>query len=182
MRRLWIARGATALFAVALTGALLWLAGTLPSSRAAAGVAVAVVVGCCIVLWWTRKDLLSPVDAASWYVARRDEAVAPPAMDYRLVRLRRDVRDAVTTSDGRPDRIHPQLVHLSEQLLRERHGIDLETEPERAAALLTEALSTYLSTPPATNHHTTVRELDRAVLGVEQLCAQPTTPNGTRIE
>ncbi|MGB3686847.1 MAG: hypothetical protein WA991_13585 [Ornithinimicrobium sp.] len=179
MRKQWIARGMTALLTVAATGALLWFAGTLPSSVAAAAAAVAVIVGCCILLWWTRKDLPAPIDTASWYVVRRDEAVVPPAMDYRLVRLRRDVRDALTKSHDRPDRIHPQVMHLSEHLLRERHGIELETEPERATAVMDDALSAYLSSPPTMNHRTAVRELDRVLRGVEQLSAQPTTTNGT---
>ncbi|CAN5516625.1 hypothetical protein BH23ACT6_BH23ACT6_23130 [soil metagenome] len=169
MKARWIKRVLAALVLATGAGALMWLAGALPSSGLTAGAATALLAAVCGVLWWTRQDLQAPSDAASWYVVRRDEAVVPPAMDYRLVRLRRDLRDALSTSEDRTDRIYPLIRHLTAQRLRERHGIDLEAEPERAETVLSADLASYLTRPPTMNRRSSRREVEAAVDGIEQL-------------
>src|SRR5699024_10381273 len=86
------------------------------------------------------------VERAYWASTPRTDAVPPAALDYRLLRLRRDVRDAVERDDRR-DEVHAVLRDLAAERLRARHGVDLDTEPARAAELLGPALHHYLSHP-----------------------------------
>ncbi|MGB5953378.1 MAG: hypothetical protein WBG57_12810 [Ornithinimicrobium sp.] len=169
MSKRWIARALALAIMTSAFGTMLWFAGVLPSSPVMAAAAAGLIAISCALLWWTREDLRAPTEGATWYTVRRDDAAVPPAMDYRLVRLRRDVRDAVAKSSDRGDPIHPLITQLTAQRLRDRHGIDLLAEPERARDVLSEPLATYLSKPLSSDRRTTRRELDQALLGVEQL-------------
>lgn len=74
-------------------------------------------------------------------------------------------RDALRTVVGRWERVlqraasdtgsaravHRTLAELTDERLRQRHGLSRSSDPERARALLGDQLWTYLATPPTRN-------------------------------
>ena len=168
MRHSWVTRGVVALSCVGLGGVLLWFVGSLPRDPLFAGVVAVLLGGAITALWWSSVDLPRPADAASWYAVRREESAVPPSLDYRLVRLRRDLRDALERND-RGDEVHPLLRELTRVRLLQRHTVDLDTEPEQAVALMSPALAKYLASPPKANEKRSMKQLSDALTGIEEL-------------
>lgn len=168
MRHRWITRMVVALSCIGLGGALLWFAGSLPRDPVFAGFVAALVGGAVAALWWSSVDLPQPADAASWYAVRREESAVPPSLDYRLVRLRRDLRDALERND-RGDHVHPLLRELTRARLMQRHTVDLDADPDAAAALMSPALAKYLASPPKGNEKRSMKQLSDALTGIEEL-------------
>ncbi len=168
MRHAWITRTAVAVICIGLGGALLWFGGSLPREPIVAAVVAVLVGGALAALWWSSIDLPRPADAASWYAVRRDEAAVPPSLDYRLVRLRRDLRDALERNDRR-DEVHPLIRELTRARLMQRHTVDLDAQPDEAAALMSAALTTYLASPPKANEKRSMKQLSDALTGIEEL-------------
>ncbi|MGB3827330.1 MAG: hypothetical protein WA962_01005 [Ornithinimicrobium sp.] len=167
-RSSWVARLLTVVVVAAAVGALLWFVGSLPRDPAVAAVVVVVLAASFGLLWWSTSDLPPPAEAASWYSVRRDDATVPPALDYRLVRLRRDLRDTLERSD-REDLVHPLIASLTRERLLERHGIDLHTHPQDARQHLTPELLRYLAHPPKSTAKGSFRQISDALTGIEEL-------------
>ncbi|MGB3258956.1 MAG: hypothetical protein WBG89_04260 [Ornithinimicrobium sp.] len=168
VRASWAARILTVVLLAAAGGGLLWFVGSLPRDPVLAGAITVIISGILSVLWWSRSDMPAPAETASWYAVRRDHSAVPPALDYRLVRLRRDLRDALERSD-REDLVHPLISTLARDRLLERHGVDLHTDPDEAAKHLTPALATYLSRPPTTTAKASFTQISGALSGIEEL-------------
>ncbi|MFK5689745.1 hypothetical protein ACI3EY_08750 [Ornithinimicrobium sp. LYQ92] len=117
---------------------------------------------------WVLARTGEEVDQAYWVSTPRQDAVPPSALDYRLVRLRRDLRDALERDD-RADEIYPVIRELTAERLRARHDIDLDTQPELARTVLDPALRRYLDTPPTDTRRRSKSALHTAIEGVERL-------------
>lgn len=149
-------------------GVVLYVVGSLRYSLAEALLAVtlaAVVLG---LAPWAVSRTARRSERAYWVSTPRQEAVPPSALDYRLVRIRRDLRDAAERDD-RPDEIQPLLRELAAERLRAHHDVDLDTEPERARALLDPQLWHYLSTRPPGTRRRSRAVLNTALEGIEKL-------------
>lgn len=164
----WAARIATVIILAAAGGGLLWFVGSLPRDPILAGAVIVIVAGSLSLLWWSRSDMPPPAETASWYAVRRDHASLPPALDYRLIRLRRDLRDALERSD-REDVVHPLISSLARDRLLERHGIDLHTDPAGARQHLSAALVAYLAHPPKSTAKANFTQISNALSGIEEL-------------
>lgn len=150
------------------TAAVLWYIGSLPHSIPEV-VLVALLGGAAgALITWALSRTGQHVERAYWVSTPRQEAVPPAALDYRLLRLRRDLRDAIERDD-RPDEIHPVLVDLASERLRSLHGLDLATEPERAEQAMDPALWTYLTHPPTDTRRRSKGALQTAIEGIEKL-------------
>ena len=149
-------------------GGLLWYVGSLPYSLARVGVVVLLggTVATLAISLLSRTG--EGVERAYWVSTPRGEATAPAALDYRLLRLRRDLRDALERDD-RTDGIYPVLRDLAAERLRAHHDIDLETEPERARAAMDNRLWHYLTHPPTDTRRRSRSSLQHAVEGIETL-------------
>lgn len=160
-------RGLLPTLALALVvGALLWYVGSLPHS--VPEVVLVVALGAAVLTLSQRMLTGLHVERAHWVSAPRQDSVPPSALDGRLVRLRRDLRDALSRED-RADEIHPLLRELTAERLRARHDIDLDAEPERARAALDPRLWTYLSRPPTDPRRRSRGTLEHAIEGIEKL-------------
>ncbi|MGB3762321.1 MAG: hypothetical protein WA966_03795 [Ornithinimicrobium sp.] len=168
VRASWAARILTVVILAAVGGALLWFVGSLPRDPVLAGAVTVLTTGVLSVLWWSRSDMPAPAESASWYAVRRDHSAVPPALDYRLIRLRRDLRDALERSD-REDLVHPLICALARDRLLDRHGVDLHTDPDEAASHLTPALAAYLEHPPTTTAKASFTQISDALSGIEEL-------------
>lgn len=153
---------------VLLLGALLFFVGSLQHSlaEAAAVVVLAALVLPLLVLAITRTGRYA--ERAWWASTPRQESVAPSAMDYRLLSIRRDLRDALERDD-RPDPVHPLLRELAAERLRSHHGVDLDTQPDAARALVDPHLWRYLTTPPTDTRKRSRTALHTAIEGIEKL-------------
>ena len=89
-------------------------------------------------------------------------------MDYRLVRIRRDLRDALERDD-REDPVWPLLRDLAAERLRARHDIDLDADPEAARQVVDPLLWRYLTTPPTDARKRSRSALHTAIEGIEKL-------------
>lgn len=157
-----------ALVGALLVGALLYYIGSLPYALPLAVVAV-VLVGLVLGLaLWGATSTTRDVEQAYWVSTPRQESAPPDAMDYRLLRLRRDLRDALERDD-RGDHIYPVVRELAAERLLAHHDVDLETEPERARAVLDPHLWNYLTRPPTDRRKRSKSALHTAIEGVEQL-------------
>lgn len=107
-------------------------------------------------------------ERAYWASTPRQESVPPSAMDYRLLRIRRDLRDALERDD-RDDPIYPLLRELTAERLRTGHGIDLDTQPEAARQVVDPLLWRYLTTPPTDTRRRSRSALHTAIEGIEKL-------------
>lgn len=153
---------------VIVVGALLYYVGSLRYSALEAVAAVllgAVVLG---LVPWAIARTGSGADRAYWLTLSTQDAAPPAPLDYRLVRLRRDLRDAVERDD-RVDEIYPVLRELAAERLRSRHGVDLDAEPERARPLVDDHLWRYLTTPPTDSRKRSRTALQTAIEGIERL-------------
>ena len=154
--------------AVLALGTLLYLVGALPHTLPEV-VAVVLLAGAALgLLLAALRRTGHGVEPAWWASTPREEAIAPAALDYRLVRLRRDLRDALERDD-RPDTVHAVLVDLAAERLRAHHGVDLTTQPEEARALAGPELWAYLTTPPSGTRRRSRGTLQTAVEGIEKL-------------
>ena len=168
MNRRWAVRAGTVTILGAGAGALLWTIGVLPADPVLAAWTTVLLLGAAAGTWWSATDLPRPLEPASWYVVRREDAPAPPALDYRLVRLRRDLRDAVQSAE-RPDALYPLLRNLTAHRLQERHDVDLEAEPQRARQHLAPPLQDYLAAPPPPHRRQSAPRLQAVVTAIEEL-------------
>lgn len=107
-------------------------------------------------------------ERAYWASTPRQETTAPSSLDYRLISLRRDLRDALEREDRR-DAIHGLLRELTAERLQANHDIDLDAEPERARAVLDPNLWTYLTNPPTDTRRRSRALLHTAIEGIEKL-------------
>lgn len=153
---------------VLVAGGLAFYVGSLRYSVAEA--AAVVLLGSLVVALvpWVIAATGRSAERAYWVSTTRQEAAPPDALDYRLVRLRRDLRDAIERDD-RTDEIYPVLRGLAAERLRARHGIDLDAEPERARAAVDAHLWRYLTTPPVDTRKRSRTSLRNAIEGIEKL-------------
>lgn len=167
-RARWVGRvlGGSAV-SVAL-GSVLWFVGVLPHGYLTS-IALALVLGLVVLLVvWTAQEQGPHLAAATWYSPTDREAVPVLALDYHMLRLRRDLRAALERND-RPDEIYPLVVELAAERLAARHAVDLRTQPEEARRLLAPGLTAYLTNPPKGNERRSRRQLERAIQGIEEL-------------
>lgn len=153
---------------VLVAGAVAFYVGSL---RHSVPEAVAVVLLAAVVVSlvpWAIAATGRSAERAYWVATTRQEAGPPDALDYRLVRLRRDLRDAVERDD-RADQIYPVLRDLAAERLRAHHGVDLDTEPERAREVVDAHLWRYLTTPPVDTRKRSRTSLRTAIEGIEKL-------------
>lgn len=151
-----------------LLGAALYAIGVLRYSIPEA-VLVALLGGAVLTLLpWVLSETGEGVKRAYWLSTTSQESMPPAAMDYRLLRLRRDLRDAVERDD-RYDAVYPVLRELAAERLRSSHDIDLDAEPERARQVLEPQLWRYLSTPPTDTRRRSRSALHTAIEGIEKL-------------
>lgn len=149
-------------------GALLWYIGSLPHT--VPEVVLVVLLGTAT-LGLIHRVLSSAgreVEPAYWVSTPHAESAAPTAMDYRLLRLRRDLRDALERDD-RPDHIYPVLRELAGERLRHEHDIDLDEQPEAARQVLPPGLAGYLDSPPTDHRKRSRNALLHAIEGIEKL-------------
>lgn len=146
-RRQWSQRilGATTL--TLLVGAALWYVSSLPGNLALALTVTALLTAVGGLVLWSHTDHAREIEPATWHVTRLTEATGPMSLDYRLMRLRRDLRDTLQRTD-REDTIHPLLCDLVVERLRQRHGIHVREDPESARAHLPAELWHYMTHPP----------------------------------
>lgn len=149
-------------------GALLYYIGALPHTvpETVLMVLLATAVLALIHRLLTRDG--REVEPAYWVSTPHAESTPPAAMDYRLLRLRRDLRDALERED-RPDHIYPVLRELTAERLRARHDIDLDDQPELARQVLSPGLLKYLDTPPTDTRRRSRSSLHHAIEGIEKL-------------
>ena len=168
LRWLRIRRAVLAFLATIAVGALLWylqvLRYDIPST-----LVVTLSVGAVVaILSWVMAEESPRLKAAYWFATNRQEAVRPGALDYRLLRLRRDLREATERTD-RSDEIFPVIRALAAERLLAHHDIDLETDPDGAAAVMHPTLTAYLSHPPTSTARRSKRDIDRALDRIEEL-------------
>lgn len=154
--------------ATLLVGGLLYYVGSLPHTVPEAVLVILLTGAAASLVLWALTRTGQEVERAYWVSTPRQEAVPPAALDYRLLRLRRDLRDAVERDD-RQDAIYPVLRELTAERLQARHGVDLDAEPERARALLDPALQQYLDRPPTDTRRRSRSALHTAIEGIERL-------------
>lgn len=150
------------------TGAVLAVVGVLRHDLPTTVLLVAVVGVVVSLLTWTLAEHGTRLSAPYWFASTREEAVRPAPLDYRMLRLRRDLRDALERSD-REDEIYPVVRQLAAERLRARHDLDLDTQPEEAATVLHEQLTRYLTHPPQGTGKRSKRDLTRALDRIEEL-------------
>lgn len=157
-----------ALLLVPVVGGLLWYVGSLPHSLPEVLLVIA-LGGIAVTLVLTSVGRVGEgVERAHWVSTPHHESAPPAALDYRLMRLRRDLRDALERDDRR-DEIHGVVRDLAAERLLTRHGIDLDTEPERAEQAVGPRLWTYLTHPPTDTRRRSRGALENALEGVEKL-------------
>nr|MBA2696514.1 hypothetical protein [Actinomycetota bacterium] len=167
-RTVWARRvGVTALVLGGLV-LLLWYVGSLPHGLILGGLGVLAAGAALTVLNWTVTEHSAQLVGASWFPSRREESIAPSILDYRLLRLRRDLRDTTERSD-REDTIYPVLVALVAERLLSVHGVDRDTDRERADALMHPDLVRYLANPPRDTRKRSRRELHTVIERIEEL-------------
>lgn len=166
--RLWRGRVLNSLGLVVLLGLLLWYVRVLPESLVLALFVMLLLVLVTGLLMWSHADHRGELERASWHAARPADSSGPMALDYRLVRLRRDLRDALQRDD-RPDQIHALVCDLALDQLREQHGVDARSDPEAAEALLDPQVWDYLTSPPTTTARRSARQLAHVLDQLEQL-------------
>ena len=167
-RAAWAWRiGSTVVVATGI-GLLLWYVNSLRHGVVLSAGVVASVTAVVALLVWTTGEHGQRLQAASWFPSRREEATPPSSLDYRLLRLRRDLRDTTERND-REDCIYPQIVELTQERLQSGHGIDLHAEPDRAGEVLHPELVKYLTHPPHGTGKRSRRELHTVIQRIEEL-------------
>lgn len=150
------------------TGVVLWYIGSLPYSPVEAVLVVLLTTTVLLLVHFALTRTGRAVRPAYWVSSPRLESAPPAAMDYRLLRLRRDLRDALERDD-RPDDIYPVVRGLAAERLRAHHDIDLDTQPEQAQRVAAPGLWAYLSTPPTDTRKRSRSALHTAIEGIEKL-------------
>ncbi|MFK5633113.1 MULTISPECIES: hypothetical protein [unclassified Ornithinimicrobium] len=153
---------------VVALGVVLFVVGSLRYSMAEALLVVLLAAVVLALVPWSVTRTARRSERAYWVSTPRQESVPPAALDYRLVRIRRDLRDAVERDD-RPDEIYPLLRELTTERLRSRHDLDLDSEPERVRALVDPQLWRYLTTPPTDTRRRSRAAVHTALEGIEKL-------------
>lgn len=151
-----------------ILGGVLWLIGSLRQEPWVAFLVVVLGALVASLAPWAISRTGGEAERAYWTSTPRQEAVAPTALDYRIVKIRRDLRDSLERDD-RPDSIAPLLRELAAERLRAHHDIDLDAEPERAQAVMTPELWRYLNHPPGGTRRRHRSVLHTAIEGIEQL-------------
>lgn len=149
-------------------GAGLYYIGSLRHSVLEAALVVLLATMVIVLLPWALTRTSRYAERAYWVSTPRQESTPPAALDYRLVRLRRDLRDALERDD-RGDVIQPLLREITAERLLAHHDIDLDAQPERARATLDPHLWTYLTTPPTGTRRRSRTLLHTAIEGIEKL-------------
>lgn len=169
-RRRWdrARRTATAFVLTAIAGLVLWYINVLRVDLTTALVITVVVGAIVTLLTWVMSEESPRLKPAYWFASMRQESTRPSAMDYRIMRLRRDLRDATERSD-RTDEIFPLVRALAAERLAAHHDIDLATDPDAGQALMHPDLVKYLSHPPTDTHKRSKREIARALDRIEEL-------------
>jgi hypothetical protein len=153
---------------IVLLGALLYFIGSLQHTLPEA---VAIVLLAALALPLLLRTVLGTgryAERAWWASTPRQESAPPSAMDYRLLSIRRDLRDALERDD-RDDPIHPLMRELAAERLRAHHDVDLDTQPDAARALMDPLLWRYLTTPPRDTRKRSRTALQTAIEGIEKL-------------
>lgn len=166
--RRWPTRIVLSVLCCAALGALAWYVGSLGHHPVLNVLVILLCGAVAFPLTWTIADHGQHATIASWYATRLEESTPPATLDYRLMWLRRDLRDTVERGD-RPDVIHPLLVDLVRERLSAKHGLDLDTQPDAARQLLHPELVRYLDHPPSSNRRQDRRRLESVVHRIEEL-------------
>lgn len=157
-RRVWPRRVLRVAALTVVVGAVLWYISSLPGNPALAAAVMTLLTTVGALLVWSHTDHADELEPAAWHLTRTTESTPPMSLDYRLVRIRRDLRDALERSD-RPDAIHPLICDLVIQQVRQRHGVDARADPEAARAHLPPDLWHYLTHPPQDTRRRSAKEL-----------------------
>ncbi|MFX0537943.1 hypothetical protein ACQBAT_04215 [Ornithinimicrobium sp. Y1847] len=155
---------------VLAVGAVMFYIGSLRHTPLEAVVVVALAAVVIALLPWALTRTTRYSERAYWASTPRQESVPPSALDYRLVRLRRDLRDAIERDD-RPDLVHPLLRELAAERLLAHHDIDLDDPDaaDAARARMDDQLWHYLTTPPTDRRKRSRSSLHAAIEGIEKL-------------
>lgn len=163
-----VRRAVLAFLATAVVGGVLWYINVLRYDLATA-IVIALTIGSVVtLLTWVMSEESPRLKAPYWFSPLRQESVRPAPLDYRMLRLRRDLRDATERSD-RTDEIFPVIRALAAERLMTRHDLDLDTEPEAARRVMHPDLTTYLSKPPTGTAKRSKRDITRALDRIEEL-------------
>lgn len=149
-------------------GALLYYIGSLPHTLPEAVLVVLLGTVGLALIHRALRAATREVEPAYWVSTPHAESAPPAAMDYRLLRLRRDLRDALERDD-RPDHVYAVLRELTAERLRARHDIDLDDQPELARQALSPGLVRYLDAPPSDTRRRSRSALHHAIEGIEKL-------------
>lgn len=149
-------------------GALLYYIGSLPHTLPEAILVVLLGTAVLALIHRVLTRAGREVEPAYWVSTPHTESAPPAAMDYRLLRLRRDLRDALERDD-RPDHVYPVIRELAAERLRAHHEVDLDQEPGRARELLPQGLASYLASPPTDTRRRSRSALHHAIEGIEKL-------------
>ncbi|WP_256839637.1 hypothetical protein [Ornithinimicrobium faecis] len=161
-------RAVLAFLCTVAAGVLLWFINDLRFDLFTALV-IALTVGAVVtLLTWVMAEESPRLKAAYWFATSREESVRPAALDYRMLRLRRDLRDSTERSD-RTDEIHPVIRALAAERLLAHHDIDLDSAPEAAAEVMGPRLTAYVSHRPTGTGRRSKRDIDRALDRIEEL-------------
>lgn len=163
-----VRRAIVAFLSTAAVGALLWFINVLQFDLPTA-LLVAVLIGVVLtLLTWVMAEESPRLKAAYWFASMREESVRPGALDYRMLRLRRDLRDATERSD-RTDEVYPVIRQLTAEKLLAVHDIDLSADPAAAEAVLPPDLAAYLAKPPTGTSRRSKRDIHRALDRIEDM-------------
>lgn len=163
-----IRRAVLAFLATAVVGGILWYINVLRYDLTTA-IVIALAIGAVItLLTWVMSEESPRLKAAYWFNPLRQESVRPAPLDYRMLRLRRDLRDATERND-RTDEIFPIVRALAAERLQSIHAIDLDTDPEAARQVMHPDLIKYLSKPPSGTAKRSKRDINRALDRIEEL-------------
>ena len=169
-RRRWdrIKRGVLAFLATGVVGGVLWYLNVLRYDLTMA-IVLALAIGTVVtVLTWVMSEESPRLKAAYWFTPLRQESVRPAPLDYRMLRLRRDLRDATERSD-RTDEIFPIVRELAAERLRANHDLDLDADAEATRKIMHPDLTKYLSKPPTGTAKRSKRDINRALDRIEEL-------------
>lgn len=161
-------RAALAFLGTAVVGVVLWFVNVLRFDLTTALI-LALTIGTILsLLTWVMAEESPRLKAPYWFATNREESVRPAALDYRMLRLRRDLRDATERSD-RTDEIHAVIRGLAAERLLANHDIDLEVTPDGAAEVMGPRLTAYLTHAPTGTGRRSKRDIDRALDRIEEL-------------
>jgi len=97
-------------------------------------------------LSWLYLDVSADAEVSQW-PAMTEEPVRPPGEDPRLERLHRILTQHQSAHDV-GDTLHRTLTDLAAHRLVAHHGVSLQADPDRAAALLGPELTSVVTQRP----------------------------------